>query len=84
MQSASHVDCTCLVPRLSYQLITTCLIVWEFTQAERPYYDYKYALRLCHQANKNGACVEIYRHMRLFEVRCISCFAVCRRAVMAI
>jgi len=30
MQSASHVDCTCLVPRLSSSLTMICLIVWEF------------------------------------------------------
>jgi len=34
---------------------------------KRPYYDYKYALRVCHQHKKLRACVGIYTTMGLYE-----------------
>ena len=34
---------------------------------ERPLFDVKYALRLCHQENKIRSCVELYKIMDLYE-----------------
>ena len=39
------------------------------SQKDKPLYDYKYALRLCHQEGKLRACVAIYTSINMFEVR---------------